>query len=159
MRERTSSGDVLTGTRKPVQPRGIGAGGSLSQTPLMVGEVTCRYRHLGVIGNLGEGSLGNGSRGSEEAHCRQLFTGAFHGTRGSCSFTVVEVELRGPKDQIRNLTEKDVSVIVDFKNEALGGVIKVPKISFGSEFAAVGAISTTSITATLQTEVPDATNG
>ena len=72
---------------------------------------------------------------------------------------VVEVELRGPKDQIRNLTEKDVSVIVDFKNEALGGVIKVPRISFGSEFAAVGAISTTSITATLQTEVPDATNG
>ena len=99
MRERTSSGDVLTGTRKPVQPRGIGAGGSLSQTPLMVGEVTCRYRHLGDIGNLGEGSLGNGSRGSEEAHCRQLFTGAFHGTRGSCSFTVVEVELR--EDRVR----------------------------------------------------------
>lgn len=32
--------------------------GRLSQTVLVVGEVTCRYRHLGVVGNLGEGSLG-----------------------------------------------------------------------------------------------------
>lgn len=32
--------------------------GRLSQTVLVVGEATCRYRHLGVVGNLGEGSLG-----------------------------------------------------------------------------------------------------
>ena len=71
----------------------------------------------------------------------------------------VEVEVRGPKDQIRTITEKDVAVTVDFADETLGGVIKVPKISFGSAFADVGAISVSSITANLQTEVTDATTG
>ena len=72
----------------------------------------------------------------------------------------VEVELRGPKDQIKNLTEKDVYITVDFSEETLGGVIKVPKIGFGSAFADVGAISVPSVTANLQPEViPDATNG
>jgi len=71
----------------------------------------------------------------------------------------VEVEVRGPKDQIRTITEKDVTVTVDFAEENLGGVIKVPKISFGTAFADVGAISVSSITANLQTEVTDATTG
>lgn len=71
----------------------------------------------------------------------------------------VEVEVRGPKDQIRTITEKDVTVTVDFAEETLGGVIKVPKISFGTAFADVGAISVSSITANLQTEVTDATTG
>ena len=71
----------------------------------------------------------------------------------------VEVELRGPKDQIKNITERDVSITVDFSDEALGGVIKVPKVSFGSDFPGVGAISVPSVTATLQTEVTDATVG
>ena len=72
---------------------------------------------------------------------------------------VVEVELRGPKDQIKNITEKDVSITVDFSEETTGGVIKVPKVGFGSGFPGVGAISVSSITATLQTEVDDAAAG
>ena len=72
---------------------------------------------------------------------------------------VVEVELRGPKDHIKNITEKDVTITVDFSEETTGGVIKVPKVGFGSEFPGVGAISVSSVTATLQTEVDDATAG
>lgn len=72
---------------------------------------------------------------------------------------IVEVELRGPKDLIKNITEKDVSITVDFSEETTGGVIKVPKVGFGSDFLGVGAISVSSVTATLQTEVNNATAG
>ena len=72
---------------------------------------------------------------------------------------VVEMELRGPKDIIKRLTEKDVTVTVDFTEEELGSVSKVPKVTLGSGFSGIGAISVTAVTATLQMGEPDATTG
>ena len=72
---------------------------------------------------------------------------------------VVELELRGPKDLIKKLSEKDVTVSVDFTGEELGGVSKVPKITLGSKFAGVGAISVSAVMATLQIGEPNATEG
>lgn len=72
---------------------------------------------------------------------------------------MVDVELRGPKDLIKNVTEKDVVVTVDFTGEELGTVSKVPQITLNGDYASVGAMSATQITAALQVEVPDATTG
>lgn len=72
---------------------------------------------------------------------------------------MVDVELRGPKDLVKNVTEKDVTVTVDFTGEELGTISKVPKITLGSDYSGVGALSASQITAALQAEVPDATNG
>lgn len=65
--------------------------GHPSQMLLITGELTFRYHHVEVIGNLGKNNLGdwsssrgNGRRGSEEGHCRQLFEGAFHCKWDSC---------------------------------------------------------------------------
>lgn len=73
----------------------------------------------------------------------------------------VELELRGHKDLIKKLTDKDVTVTVDFTDEELGSVSKVPRITLSEEFADVGAISVSSVMATLQTgaQEPDATEG
>ena len=75
----------------------------------------------------------------------------------------VEVELRGDKDMIKRLTEKDITITVDFTGEELGSVSKVPKITLGSSYSGVGAISVPAVMATLQTIVveaePDATVG
>ena len=71
----------------------------------------------------------------------------------------VEVELRGPQDLIKSITEKDVTVTVDFSEESLGSVIKVPKITFSDAYSGVGTISVSSVTATLQLGEPDATTG
>lgn len=72
---------------------------------------------------------------------------------------MVDVELRGHKDLIKNVTEKDVIVTVDFTGEELGTVSKVPQITLSGDYASVGAMSATQITAALQIEVPDATAG
>ena len=72
---------------------------------------------------------------------------------------MVEVELRGPKDLIKNLTEKDISVAIDFTNEEMGIISKLPKITLGSAYEGVGAISVSAVTATMQTGEPDATVG
>ena len=72
---------------------------------------------------------------------------------------MVEVELRGPSALMKKLTEKDITISVDFTGEELGGVSKVPKITLGSGFADIGAISVSTVTATLQAEEPDATIG
>lgn len=62
----------------------------------------------------------------------------------------VEIELRGPKALIKKITEKDIVVTMDFSSEELGSVNKVPKITLGSTFSDVGAISVSSVIATLQ---------
>ena len=72
---------------------------------------------------------------------------------------MVEVELRGPRDLIKNLTEKDISVAIDFTNEEMGIISKLPKIMLGSAYEGVGAISVSAVTATMQTGEPDATVG
>ena len=62
----------------------------------------------------------------------------------------VEIELRGPKALIKKITEKDIVVTMDFSSEELGSVNKVPKITLGSAYSDVGAISVSSVIATLQ---------
>lgn len=71
---------------------------------------------------------------------------------------VVEVELRGPSATVKTLTEKDITVTVDFSDEELGSVSKVPKITL-SDATGVGAVSVSSVTATLQMGEADATAG
>ena len=72
---------------------------------------------------------------------------------------MVEVELRGHKDIIKKITEKDITVTVDFTDEELGNVSKVPKITLSGDYSDVGAVSVTAVTATLQLGEPDATAG
>ena len=86
-------------------------------------------------------------------------TGVPQGTEVVWITEMVEVELRGPSALMKKLTEKDITVSVDFTGEELGGVSKVPKITLGSGYSDVGAISVSTVTATLQTEEPDATIG
>jgi len=72
---------------------------------------------------------------------------------------VLEVELRGPKELVKQIDEKDITVTMDFTDEELGNVSKVPKITISSEFEGVGAVSVPAITANLQEDVPDGTAG
>lgn len=72
---------------------------------------------------------------------------------------VVEVELRGPRDLIKNLTEKDVTLSVDFTDEKIGSVSKVPKITLAKAYDGIGAVSVPTVTATLQMGETDATTG
>ena len=72
---------------------------------------------------------------------------------------MVDVELRGPKDLVKSVTEKDVIATVDFAGEEVGTVSKVPTITLGEDYSSVGAVSVSQITAALQAEVPDETNG
>lgn len=72
---------------------------------------------------------------------------------------VVDVELRGPKDTIKKITEKDITVTVDFSDEELGNISKMPKISLAGAYTDVGAVSVTSVTANLQMGEPDGTEG
>ena len=72
---------------------------------------------------------------------------------------VVEVELRGPKDLIKNITENDITVTVDFSGEDMGSISKLPKITFSPTFHGIGAVAVSTVTATLQEDMPDATAG
>jgi YbbR domain-containing protein len=72
---------------------------------------------------------------------------------------MVEVELRGPKNAIESITESDISVIVDFTDEALGSVSKVPRIVLSSAYSTVGPISVSQVTAMLQVGDNNATIG
>lgn len=85
--------------------------------------------------------------------------GVAEGTEALWISEKVDVELRGPKDLVKNITEKDVIATVDFTDEELGTISKVPQITLESDYAGVGAVSATPITATLQVEVPDETVG
>ena len=72
---------------------------------------------------------------------------------------MVDVELRGPKELVKNITENDVIITVDFTGEELGPISKLPQVTLGSDYSGVGALSVTAVTASLQNEVPDATEG
>lgn len=72
---------------------------------------------------------------------------------------MVEVELRGPKDVVKNITEADLSVTIDFTEEEMGSVSKAPKITFNGLNTNVGAISVSAVTATLQMGVANAAVG
>lgn len=72
---------------------------------------------------------------------------------------MVDVELRGPKDLVKKITEKDVIATVDFTGEESGTVSKVPQITLGDEYSGVGAVTVSQITASLQSEVSNATGG
>jgi len=72
---------------------------------------------------------------------------------------MVEVELRGPKDVVKNITEADLSVTIDFSEEEMGSVSKAPKITFNGLDTNVGAISVSAVTATLQMGVANAAVG
>jgi hypothetical protein len=63
---------------------------------------------------------------------------------------MVEVELRGPKDVIKNITEADVTVTMDFTEEELGSISKMPKIAISDAFNSVGAVNVSTVTAVLQ---------
>ena len=63
---------------------------------------------------------------------------------------VVEVELRGPRDVIKDITEKDIIVTVDFTGEEAGNISKVPKITLSGGYTEVGAVTVSTVTATLQ---------
>ena len=71
----------------------------------------------------------------------------------------VEIELRGPKALIKKISEKDIVVTMDFSGEELGSVNKVPKITLGTSYADVGAISVSSVIATLQMSENNAAEG
>lgn len=71
----------------------------------------------------------------------------------------VEVELRGPKDLIKAITEKDITVTVDFSGEDMGNISKLPRITLSSAYGAVGAVSVSTVTATMQEGRPNATTG
>ena len=70
---------------------------------------------------------------------------------------VVEVELRGKRELIQKLTDKDITVTVDFTGEELGSISKLPKISLPSAYSSVGEVSVSAVTATLQMGDPNAT--
>lgn len=86
-------------------------------------------------------------------------TGIPEGAEALWISEMVDVELRGPKDLVKNIAEKDIIATVDFTGEELGTISKVPQITVGTDYAGVGAMSVSQITATLQVEVPDATVG
>ena len=81
---------------------------------------------------------------------RFVTTGVDEGTEVVWITEMVEVELRGPKDLIKKLTEKDITVSIDFSDEELGSVSKIPKITLPNGFSGVGAMSVSSVMATLQ---------
>ena len=70
---------------------------------------------------------------------------------------VLEVELRGPKDQINKITENDLTVTMDFTDEEMGNVSKVPKLNISGSLTAIGAVSVPAITATMQIPTTEAT--
>jgi YbbR domain-containing protein len=72
---------------------------------------------------------------------------------------MVEVELRGPRDLINSITEKDISVTVDFTEEEQGIISKLPKLTLSSSYSSVGAISVSTVTASLQSGENDAAAG
>ena len=80
---------------------------------------------------------------------RFLTTGLPAGAEVVWITEVVEVELRGPRDEVKNITEKDIAVTMDFTGEEQGNISKVPKITLSSAYSSVGAVSVSTVTATM----------
>ena len=59
------------------------------------------------------------------------------------------VSVRGPKELVKKLTEKDISVTVDFTNAEIGNATFKANIVIGSSFKGVGAMGNYTVSATL----------
>lgn len=60
------------------------------------------------------------------------------------------IKVRGPANEITNLTAEDISAVVDFSNAEVGTATYKATIVFGEEFPNVGALKTNSVSATVQ---------
>lgn len=67
----------------------------------------------------------------------------------------LDVQLRGPKELMNALTEKDFTVTVDFAGEAAGEVKKNVVITLDEKFSQVGAIGSYHVSATLRAETEE----
>lgn len=65
----------------------------------------------------------------------------------------MQVTLRGPKNMISQLTDGDVSVVVDLSGAQAGTFTVKGAVSLNSQFAACGAIKTESVSVTLRSTV------
>ena len=61
---------------------------------------------------------------------------------------MLEVQIRGPKSVVENITEENISVTVDFANEQVGTA--TVKAEFDIDAEGVGAVGTYNVTATLK---------
>lgn len=62
------------------------------------------------------------------------------------------VKVRGPAEEIRDLTAEDISAVVDFTNAEVGTSTYKATIVFGENFPNVGALKTNSVSATVQVQ-------
>lgn len=60
------------------------------------------------------------------------------------------VKVRGPAEEISRLTEDDITAVVDFSAAEIGTATYKATIVFGEEFPNVGALKTSSVSATVQ---------
>lgn len=60
------------------------------------------------------------------------------------------VKVRGPAEEINKLTAEDISAVVDFSAAEIGTATYKATIVFGEEFPNVGALKTSSVSATVQ---------
>ena len=60
------------------------------------------------------------------------------------------MKVRGPAEQINRLTAEDITATVDFSAAEIGTSTYKATIVFGEEFPDVGALKTSSVTATVQ---------
>jgi len=70
---------------------------------------------------------------------------------------VLEVTVRGPKALINSITERDVTVTVDFAGAVLGTATMRPTITISSTYAEVGAVGTYVVSATVMEYVEEVT--
>lgn len=60
------------------------------------------------------------------------------------------IKVRGPANEIANLTAEDISAVVDFSNAEVGTATYKATIVFSEQFPNVGALKTNSVSATVQ---------
>lgn len=60
------------------------------------------------------------------------------------------LKVRGPEAELAQLTEKDIRAVVDFSNAEVGTATYKATILFGDKFPNVGALKTSSVSATVQ---------
>ena len=70
----------------------------------------------------------------------------------------LQVTVRGPKTLVSRMTERDVTVVVDFANAQLGTFTVKPTVVLGSAYSKVGAIGTYSVSATLRDPAEELTD-
>jgi len=60
------------------------------------------------------------------------------------------VKVRGPESEIGSLTQEDITAVVDFSNAEVGTATYKATITFNEKFPNVGALKTSSVSATVQ---------